>query len=115
MFLLACVIALRGSCLRMRESHICVSRCRPLPFPQPPPHVNYVKPMPDIEQLMQVWPDDFEKVLQQSALPSPELDLDIETYAKVVCSLLDIPVYEKVRAERRASVTAWRTGRLQTR
>mmetsp|Transcript_21709 Transcript_21709/g.56359 ORF Transcript_21709/g.56359 Transcript_21709/m.56359 type:complete len:98 (+) Transcript_21709:845-1138(+) len=32
---------------------------------KPPPTVNYSKPMPDIESLMQVWPPEIEDLLQQ--------------------------------------------------
>lgn len=31
---------------------------------KPPPQVHYTKSMPDIEQLMQVWPDEFEELLK---------------------------------------------------
>ena len=32
---------------------------------KPPPQVHYTKSMPDIERLMQVWPDEFESSLQK--------------------------------------------------
>jgi intraflagellar transport protein 46 len=32
---------------------------------KPPPTVHYSKPMPEIEQLMQVWPQDFEEALKE--------------------------------------------------
>lgn len=50
--------------------------------------------MPDIETLMDVWPESFEQLLQTVALPSPDLDLSLLEYVKVLCSILDIPVYE---------------------
>ena len=31
---------------------------------KPPPTVTYTKPMPDIDNLMQVWPSEFEELLQ---------------------------------------------------
>lgn len=61
---------------------------------KPPPHVNYRRNMPDIDRLMEVWPEDFEKVLSSTPLPSPDLDLSLAEYAKVLCSILDIPVYD---------------------
>eukprot|EP01033_Poteriospumella_lacustris_P015399 gene15399-11007_t len=61
---------------------------------KPPPHVNYRRNMPDIDRLMEVWPEDFEKVLSGTPLPSPDLDLSLAEYAKVLCSILDIPVYD---------------------
>ena len=32
---------------------------------KPPPTVQFSKPMPDIEQLMQVWPQEFEEALKE--------------------------------------------------
>lgn len=61
---------------------------------KPPPQVNYKKNMPDMDKLMDVWPEDFENVLRNAALPSPDLDLSLQEYAKVLCSLLDIPTYD---------------------
>lgn len=56
--------------------------------------VNYKKNMPDIDSLMEVWPEEFEQLLATSPLPSPDLDLSIAEYAKVLCSILDIPTYD---------------------
>ena len=51
--------------------------------------------MPDIERLMQVWPDEFESALQKGMkLPPPEIDLSIRDYARVLCAILDIPVHQ---------------------
>lgn len=75
---------------------------------KPPPQVHYRKSMPDIDSLMTQWPEDFESFLEQAAsalppgtpggasaiLPSPDLDLSLSDYVKVLCSLLDIPVYD---------------------
>jgi len=61
---------------------------------KPPPHVNYRKNMPEIDNLMEVWPEDFEKLLATTPLPSPDLDLNIAEYAKVLCSILGIPTYD---------------------
>lgn len=63
---------------------------------KPPPAVNYSKNMPDIEGLMQVWPTEFEELLKEIPLPSADLDMDLAQYAKIVCALLDIPVYDKL-------------------
>eukprot|EP01063_Lacrimia_lanifica_P005719 TRINITY_DN13456_c0_g1_i1.p1 TRINITY_DN13456_c0_g1~~TRINITY_DN13456_c0_g1_i1.p1 ORF type:complete len:517 (+),score=226.31 TRINITY_DN13456_c0_g1_i1:86-1636(+) len=59
--------------------------------------VNYTKPMPDLETLLQLWPADFEDLLAKDlALPPAELDLDLVQYVKIVCSLLDIPCYSNL-------------------
>ena len=47
---------------------------------------------------MAAWPacGQFEEVLKNISLPLPGLDLDIADYVRVVCALLDIPVYDKL-------------------
>lgn len=61
---------------------------------KPPPVVHYSRPMPDVEQLMQAWPGEFEEMLQSTPLPSAELDLPVDTFAKMVCAIMDIPVHD---------------------
>jgi intraflagellar transport protein 46 len=61
---------------------------------KPPPQVHYRRNMPDLDKLMEVWPEEFEAALENLELPSPDLDLSLADYAKVLCSLLDIPTYE---------------------
>lgn len=63
---------------------------------KPPPQVHYTKAMPDIESLMQVWPDEFEELLGKAQLPSASMDLSLEQYVRIVCALLDIPVHKNV-------------------
>mmetsp|Transcript_5225 Transcript_5225/g.13159 ORF Transcript_5225/g.13159 Transcript_5225/m.13159 type:complete len:392 (+) Transcript_5225:208-1383(+) len=63
----------------------------------PPPNVVYTKNMPDIEALMQVWPVEMEEALEDSELPSAELAVDVKAYARIVCALLDIPVYTSLK------------------
>jgi intraflagellar transport protein 46 len=60
---------------------------------KPPPTVNYSKPMKDIETLMDVWPHEVEEALAHLELPGPELDIDLASYVKIVCTLLDVPVH----------------------
>jgi intraflagellar transport protein 46 len=63
---------------------------------KPPPQVHYTKTMPDIESLMQVWPEEFEELLTKTTLPSADLDMTLEQYVRVICALLDIPVHKNV-------------------
>lgn len=63
---------------------------------KPPPQVVYKKSMPDIEQLMEIWPEEFELLLSSTTLPSPDLDLNLFEYTKVLCSILDIPIYDNI-------------------
>lgn len=60
----------------------------------PPPTVTFKKPLPDIETLMQPWPPAYEEALSSIELPSAEIDLSTEEYARVVCALLDIPIHD---------------------
>jgi intraflagellar transport protein 46 len=61
---------------------------------KPPPQVHYRRNMPEIEELMNVWPEDFEQALESLHLPSPDLDLSLAEYSKALCTVLDIPTYE---------------------
>ena len=66
---------------------------------KPPPTISYTKPMPDIDNLMEVWPQEFEEALGSLSLPGPDLEVDLQTYAKIVCAMLDIPVYSQPSAK----------------
>lgn len=64
--------------------------------------------MPDIEELMQVWPEPVEAALKtvrllkfvrafllmpcQLKLPSPDIDLPLAMYSQILALILDIPV-----------------------
>lgn len=64
---------------------------------KPAPTVQYSRRMPDIEQLMQVWPGEFEDYLSQNALPElADLELDLASYIRVIASILDVPVYNQM-------------------
>ncbi|EAX87876.1 LOC300675 protein, putative [Trichomonas vaginalis G3] len=59
---------------------------------RPPPSIVYSYKMPDLNDLLDVWPEDIEKALESIPLPSADMDLTIEEYAKIICAFLDIPV-----------------------
>eukprot|EP01137_Pigoraptor_chileana_P032399 Opistho-2@21702 len=61
---------------------------------KPAATVNYSKRMPDVDQLMQEWPPEFEDMLKSLSLPTADLNVDIKQYVELVCSILDIPVYK---------------------
>uniref|UniRef100_A0A7S4W8R2 Intraflagellar transport protein 46 homolog n=1 Tax=Alexandrium monilatum TaxID=311494 RepID=A0A7S4W8R2_9DINO len=64
---------------------------------KPAPTVQYSRRMPDIEQLMQVWPAEFEEYLQQNPLPDlADLELDLPSYIRIFASILDVPVYSQI-------------------
>ncbi|CAF0925448.1 unnamed protein product [Adineta ricciae] len=56
--------------------------------------VQYRRPMPDVDSLMQEWPSEFEDLLRETAVPPADADVDLPTYIDIACALLDIPVYE---------------------
>lgn len=61
------------------------------------PTVNYQRPMPDIEALLQVWPQEFEEMLNSDhAFPPPQIDLDLHQYIRTLCAILDIPTYNSL-------------------
>ncbi|XP_053715560.1 intraflagellar transport protein 46 homolog [Synchiropus splendidus] len=60
---------------------------------KPPASVQYVRPMPDIDSLMQEWPAELEELLGQVALPPARLNCSLTEYSDIVCGLLDIPVH----------------------
>lgn len=60
---------------------------------RPPATVNHSKPMPNYDDLMEVWPPAVEQVLKEIPFPGPELEVSTEDYAKLICTMLDIPVH----------------------
>ncbi|KAG5496630.1 hypothetical protein JIQ42_03461 [Leishmania sp. Namibia] len=61
------------------------------------PTVNYQRPMPEIETLMQVWPQQFEEVLNSDvAFPPSNISLDLDQYVRTLCAILDIPTYSSL-------------------
>eukprot|EP00440_Ansanella_granifera_P051409 gb/GFBE01055728.1/.p1 GENE.gb/GFBE01055728.1/~~gb/GFBE01055728.1/.p1 ORF type:complete len:362 (+),score=88.36 gb/GFBE01055728.1/:1-1086(+) len=74
-----------------------VKRIETLNRGKPAPTVQYSRRMPDIEQLMQVWPAEFEEFLQQNPLPDmADLETDLPTYVRIFASILDVPIYSQL-------------------
>lgn len=46
--------------------------------------MNYKKNMPDIELLMEAWPPEVEEILDNVNSLTPELDIPLEDYARMV-------------------------------
>lgn len=61
---------------------------------KPSPTVTYTKTMPDIDQLMEAWSPQMEEALKSIELPGPDLDVDLQMYILICCSLIGIPVQE---------------------
>lgn len=67
---------------------------------KPPQTVNYSSQMPDIEGLMQVWPPEFEELLNSGVqLPNADINCTLKEYVSIVCGLCDIPIHKEKRIE----------------
>lgn len=62
---------------------------------KPSPQVHYSKPMPDMETLMEQWNPEFEEGLKGIEFPTSEIDLSLNDYSRLVCAIMDIPIYDK--------------------
>ncbi|EEZ97358.1 intraflagellar transport protein 46 homolog [Tribolium castaneum] len=60
------------------------------------PAVRYTEPMPDLDELMQEWPESMEKQLSENGFPEPKGNLS--DYVQEVCGLFQIPVKNKIQA-----------------
>mmetsp|Transcript_10334 Transcript_10334/g.19021 ORF Transcript_10334/g.19021 Transcript_10334/m.19021 type:complete len:291 (+) Transcript_10334:2272-3144(+) len=58
--------------------------------------VKYRNKMPSMENMLQAWPKEIEDELRNGTLelPSADIDLNVDEYARMLCSLLGIPVYD---------------------
>ncbi|CAH3180207.1 unnamed protein product [Porites lobata] len=70
-----------------------IDSIRELHQQKPSPAVHYQRNMPDIEFLMQEWPEEFEELLNKVGLPTADLDVDLKQYVDLVCGILGIPVH----------------------
>ena len=60
---------------------------------------------------MQVWPDEFERLLGEIAVPGAEMDLSLAEYAKLICAIMDIPVHNGNTARgcfKNHAIVSWR-------
>ena len=58
-----------------------------------PTEVNYSKNMPDIKNLMEVWPEKEEQIYKKVEFPNEKLSMSIENYSKIACNMMDIPIH----------------------
>ena len=58
-----------------------------------PTEVNYSKNMPDIQNLMDVWPDKEEQAYKKVDFPNEKMNISLENYTKIACNLMDIPIH----------------------
>ncbi|CAK1547461.1 unnamed protein product [Leptosia nina] len=59
---------------------------------KPAPTVTYTTKMPDIDSLMEEWPESMEESLNEVGFPPASLDCTLSQYVDIVCALFDIPV-----------------------
>ena len=43
---------------------------------------------------MKVWPNEVEALIQDLSIPSASLNIDLNSYVDILCSMLDIPIYK---------------------
>ncbi|KAL1490290.1 hypothetical protein ABEB36_013007 [Hypothenemus hampei] len=56
------------------------------------PFVSYSQPMPDIDDLMQQWPDDLELKYKREGFPKPKENQSLSDYVNTVCEYFGIPI-----------------------
>ncbi|CAH4038132.1 unnamed protein product [Pieris brassicae] len=59
---------------------------------KPAPTVSYTTKMPDIDSLMEEWPDAMEETLNEVGFPPATLDCSLSQYVDIVCAIFDIPI-----------------------
>ncbi|XP_072929692.1 intraflagellar transport protein 46 homolog [Epargyreus clarus] len=59
---------------------------------KPAPTVTYTSKMPDIDSLMEEWPESIEETLNDVGFPPPTLDCSLSDYVALVCAAFDIPL-----------------------
>ena len=50
--------------------------------------------MPDFDQLMSEMQPEVEQALKNVKFPGPEIDMHTSDYARIICTMLDIPVHK---------------------
>lgn len=64
---------------------------------KPPPSVHYDKSMPDIDELMEAWAPEMEQLLSELSFPPVDtLHVSLEELVRIMCAILDIPVYKNM-------------------
>ncbi len=50
--------------------------------------------MPDSDFLMSEWPPEMEQAIKEISFPGSEIDIQVTDYARLVCTVLDIPCHK---------------------
>ncbi|KAM3959299.1 intraflagellar transport 46 [Aphomia sociella] len=59
---------------------------------KPAPTVTYTAKTPDIDTLMEEWPETMEETLNEVGFPPANLDCSLSQYVDLVCGIFDIPI-----------------------
>ncbi|XP_047033613.1 intraflagellar transport protein 46 homolog [Helicoverpa zea] len=59
---------------------------------KPAPTVAYTSKMPDIDNLMEEWPESMEETLNEVGFPPGTIDCTLSQYVDLVCGLFDVPI-----------------------
>nr|XP_049704670.1 intraflagellar transport protein 46 homolog isoform X2 [Helicoverpa armigera] len=59
---------------------------------KPAPTVAYTSKMPDIDNLMEEWPESMEETLNEVGFPPGSIDCTLSQYVDLVCGLFDVPI-----------------------
>ncbi|KAJ3166722.1 Intraflagellar transport protein 46 [Geranomyces variabilis] len=65
--------------------------------------VHYSNKMPDVEKLMEQWPEEVESAFKAGEvdIPPAEIDLPLPDYSQLMCNMIDIPVYPSPHGAKR--------------
>ncbi|KAG7397443.1 Intraflagellar transport protein 46 [Phytophthora boehmeriae] len=91
------VRSIERSAHRPQEIDQWIASVAKVQYAKPMAQVSYKKSMPPIPKLMEYWPEEFENYLASRGRAIPvlsELDVNLKEMVKLVCVMLDIPVYE---------------------
>lgn len=50
--------------------------------------------MPDLDDLMQEWPEPIENILKVQGIPNYSLRCSLLDYIDIICCIFDIPIYQ---------------------
>ncbi|KAF5270439.1 hypothetical protein FQR65_LT05627 [Abscondita terminalis] len=56
--------------------------------------IKYSEPMPDIDELLQEWPEEFENSIKVHNIPNPKFGGTLSQYINIICAVFDIPIYK---------------------
>ena len=81
---------------RKREIERWIGSVEEVSANKPSPEVTYRNDMPSTEEVARPWPREIKGEIESGdlELPGADIDLNVEEYARAVCSLLDVPVHE---------------------